>query len=40
VAAGLEGCLIEEGNPFWGDRAIEFGFDPLPPHPASTLKPS
>ena len=28
-------ALIEEGNPFWEDRAIELGFDPLPPHPSS-----
>jgi putative endonuclease len=31
--------LIEEQNPFWEDRAIELGFEPVPPHPA-TLKPS
>ena len=31
-------ALIEEGNPFWEDRAIEFGFESLPPHP-STLTP-
>jgi putative endonuclease len=28
-------ALIEENNPFWEDRAVEFGFDPVPPHPAS-----
>jgi len=33
-------ALIEENNPFWEDRAIELGFDPLPPHPASLAKPS
>ena len=30
-------ALIEAGNPLWADRALELGFDPLPPHPA-TLK--
>ena len=33
-------ALIEEDNPFWQDRAIELGFDPLPPHPGSIVKPS
>jgi len=28
-------ALIEEHNPFWEDRAIELGFDPLPQHPSS-----
>ncbi|HVQ07763.1 MAG TPA: GIY-YIG nuclease family protein [Allosphingosinicella sp.] len=28
-------ALIEEGNPFWEDRALELGFEPLPPHPSS-----
>ena len=28
-------ALIEEGNPFWEDRAIDLGFEPLPPHPSS-----
>jgi len=28
-------ALIEESNPFWEDRAIELGFDSLPPHPSS-----
>jgi putative endonuclease len=28
-------ALIEEHNAFWEDRAIEFGFEPLPPHPSS-----
>ena len=28
-------ALIEEGNPFWEDRAVELGFPPLPPHPSS-----
>jgi putative endonuclease len=28
-------ALIEENNPFWEDRAIEFGFDPLPAHPST-----
>lgn len=32
-------ALIEEGNPFWEDRATELGFDPLPAHP-STLASS
>jgi putative endonuclease len=32
-------ALIEEGNPFWEDRAIEFGFEALPSHP-STASPS
>lgn len=32
-------ALIEQDNPFWEDRAIDFGFDPVVPHPA-TLKPS
>jgi len=33
-------ALIEEGNPFWEDRAIELGFDPLPPHRATLNAPS
>jgi putative endonuclease len=33
-------ALIEEGNPFWEDRAVELGFDPVPAHPASIAKPS
>ena len=28
-------ALIEENNPFWEDRAIDFGFEPLPAHPAT-----
>jgi putative endonuclease len=32
-------ALIEEGNPFWEDRAVELGFEPVKPHP-STLMPS
>jgi putative endonuclease len=32
---GWKIALIEENNPFWEDRAIELGFDPLPPHPSS-----
>jgi putative endonuclease len=32
-------ALIEAINPFWEDRAVGFGFEALPPHPAS-LKPS
>jgi putative endonuclease len=32
-------ALIEEGNPFWEDRAVELGFEPMAPHPA-TLTPS
>jgi putative endonuclease len=31
-------ALIEEANPFWEDRAIELGFEPAAPHPA-TLRP-
>jgi putative endonuclease len=31
--------LIEKHNPFWEDRAVELGFETLPPHPA-TLDPS
>jgi putative endonuclease len=29
-------ALIEKTNPFWEDRAIEFGFDAVPAHPSST----
>lgn len=32
-------ALIEKENPFWEDKAVELGFDPLPPHP-STLPSS
>lgn len=32
-------ALIEEGNPFWEDRAVELGFEPLPAHRA-VLAPS
>lgn len=32
-------ALIEERNPFWEDRAVALGFDPLPQYPA-TLTPS
>ena len=28
-------ALIEEHNPFWEDRALQLGFDPVPPHPSS-----
>jgi putative endonuclease len=28
-------ALIEEHNPFWEDRAIELGFEPVPDHPAT-----
>jgi putative endonuclease len=28
-------ALIEEHNPFWEDRAVGFGFEPLPPHLSS-----
>lgn len=28
-------ALIEENNPFWEDRAVELGFEPLPPHPST-----
>jgi len=30
-------ALIEENNPFWEDRAIELGFEPLPQHPSSRM---
>src|SRR4051794_33813782 len=33
-------ALTEENNPFWEDRAVELGFEPLPPQPASMAKPS
>ena len=36
---GWKVALIEEDNPFWEDRAVALGFDPLAPHPA-TLRPS
>jgi putative endonuclease len=32
-------ALIEKGNPFWEDRAIELGFDPLPTHRHPGLDP-
>jgi putative endonuclease len=32
-------ALVEKDNPFWEDRAIEFGFEAVPAHPA-TKKPS
>ena len=28
-------ALIEENNPFWEDRAVELGFEPLVPHASS-----
>jgi putative endonuclease len=28
-------ALIEEHNPFWEDKAVELGFEPVAPHPAS-----
>ena len=28
-------ALIEEHNPFWEDRAIDLGFEPLPAHSAT-----
>ncbi|MEA3045609.1 MAG: putative endonuclease [Sphingomonadales bacterium] len=28
-------ALIEEANPFWEDRAVELGFEPLSAHPSS-----
>ena len=28
-------ALIEEHNPFWEDRAVELGFDPVSPHPSA-----
>ena len=28
-------ALIERDNPDWSDRAIEFGFEPLPAHAAT-----
>jgi putative endonuclease len=33
-------ALIEQSNPFWEDRALELGFEAVPPHPASTVKPA
>ena len=35
-------ALIEKDNPFWEDRAVELGFEPVPAHPASVppAKPS
>lgn len=32
-------ALIEEHNPFWEDRAVALGFEPLAPHPG-TQKPA
>jgi putative endonuclease len=32
---GWKVALVEESNPFWEDRAIELGFDPVAPHSAS-----
>lgn len=32
---GWKIALIEENNPFWEDRAVEFGFAPVPAHPSS-----
>ncbi len=29
-------ALIEEDNPYWEDSAIEMGFEPVTPHPATT----
>jgi putative endonuclease len=31
-------ALVEKDNPFWEDRAVELGFEPVKPHP-STLTP-
>jgi putative endonuclease len=31
-------ALIEDQNPFWEDRAIDLGFEPVAPHSA-TLRP-
>ncbi|HEX6218490.1 MAG TPA: GIY-YIG nuclease family protein [Sphingomicrobium sp.] len=28
-------ALIEKDNPFWEDRAIELGFEPVAPHPST-----
>ena len=28
-------ALIEKDNPFWEDRAIELGFEPVKPHPST-----
>jgi putative endonuclease len=28
-------ALIEKENPFWEDRAIQFGFEPVTAHPAT-----
>jgi putative endonuclease len=33
-------ALIEQGNPFWEDRAIEFGLEALPQHPSTTAPSS
>jgi putative endonuclease len=30
-------ALIEQENPFWEDRAVELGFEPVPAHPASKI---
>ena len=32
-------ALIEKDNPDWDDKAVDWGFEPLQPHP-STLAPS
>ena len=28
-------ALIEQQNPFWEDRAVDWGFEPVPPHRAT-----
>jgi putative endonuclease len=28
-------ALIEKDNPLWDDQAVEFGFEPVPAHPAT-----
>ena len=32
---GWKIALIEKENPFWEDRAVELGFDPVSAHPAT-----
>jgi putative endonuclease len=33
-------ALIEEQNPFWEDRALELGFEPVVPHAATRFTSS
>jgi putative endonuclease len=28
-------ALLEEHNPFWEDRAVQLGFEPMAPHPSN-----